>query len=191
MIDIAEQKSAAREAGYHHRKAAHAAAGDAVARATERLLAAIGPARGRVISGYLPIRTEIDPRPAMKALHAAGARICVPVIDGKGRPLKFREWTPTAPLVAGPFGARVPEGGAWLEPEILITPLIAFTRACYRLGYGGGFYDRTLAMLVDRRPTLALGFAFAAQEVAELPLEPTDIQLDGVVTEWEFIRRVD
>lgn len=191
MTGIAEQKAAAREAGYLSRKAAFDDARNAVARATEQLLAAIGEADGRLVSGYLPIRTEIDPRPAMKALHAGGARICVPVIDGKDKPLKFREWTPKSPLVAGPFGARVPESGDWLEPEILITPLIAFTRDCYRLGYGGGFYDRTLAMLVDRRPTLALGFAFAAQEVAELPLEPTDIRLDGVVTEWEFIRRVD
>jgi 5-formyltetrahydrofolate cyclo-ligase len=187
MTDIAAEKAAAREAGYLRRWEAKAAAGDAVARATARFLEVVGPCEGRIVSGYLPIRTELDPRPVMAALYGAGARICVPVINGKGKPLKFREWTPKSPLVAGPFGARVPESGDWLEPDILIAPLIAFTRAGFRLGYGGGFYDRTLAMLKGRRPTRAYGFAYAAQEVERLPLEPTDIRLDGVVTEREFI----
>ncbi len=188
MTDIAAEKSAAREAGYLRRKAAFDAAGDVVERATALLLSEIGPAAGKIVSGYLPIRTEIDPRSAMKALHASGARLCVPVIEERGKPLLFREWTPKAQLVAGPFGARVPESGAWLEPEILITPLIAFTRSGHRLGYGGGFYDRTLAMLAAQRPTRALGFAFAAQEVDALPLEPTDIRLDAIVTERELVR---
>lgn len=188
MDDVAREKAAAREAGYARRKAARDLAVEAVPRATSRLLEVIGPAEGRVVSGYMPIRTELDPRPAMTALHAAGARLCVPMIDGAGKPLLFREWTPQARMTAGPFGARVPETGDWLEPEILITPLIAFTREGYRLGYGGGFYDRTLAMLRARRPTRALGFAFAGQEVDRLPLEPTDVRLDGVVTEREFIR---
>ena len=142
----------------------------------------------RVISGYRPIRTELDPTPLMQALIAAGHRLCVPVIEGKGRPLRFREWTPGTPMVEGTFGAEVPEDGDWLEPELLIAPLLAFDRTGRRLGYGGGFYDRTLAGLRSKRRTLAVGFAYAAQEVDEVPTEPTDQPLDAIVTEAGPIR---
>ena len=86
-------------------------------------------------------------------------------------------------MVEGPFGARVPEGGAWIVPQVLIVPLLAWDRRLYRLGYGGGFYDRTLQGLRQRGPVLAIGFAFAAQEVAEVPIDATDQRLDMVVTE--------
>jgi 5-formyltetrahydrofolate cyclo-ligase len=86
-------------------------------------------------------------------------------------------------MVAGAFGVPVPAGGDWLEPEVLIVPLLAWDRQGYRLGYGGGFYDRTLERLRARGPHLAVGFAFAAQEVPEVPREPTDQRLDAVVTE--------
>ncbi len=98
-------------------------------------------------------------------------------------PLKFREWTPGCALVEGEFGALIPAEGAWLDPVVLIVPLLAFDARGYRLGYGGGFYDRTLEALRARRPTLAVGFAFAAQEVAEVPIDATDQRLDAVVTE--------
>jgi 5-formyltetrahydrofolate cyclo-ligase len=86
-------------------------------------------------------------------------------------------------MVAGDFGALIPAEGAWLEPEVLIVPLLAFDRRGYRLGYGGGFYDRTLERLRARGATLALGFAFAAQEVEAVPIEPTDQRLDVLLTE--------
>ena len=88
-------------------------------------------------------------------------------------------------MVAGPFGAKVPVGGEWLEPEILIVPLVAFDRSGARLGYGGGFYDRSLKMLRARRKTIAVGFAYAGQQADELPIEPTDQPLDAIVTQSE------
>ena len=86
-------------------------------------------------------------------------------------------------MVKGDFGAFIPETGDWMEPEILIVPLVAFDRKGGRLGYGGGFYDRTLEMLRAERPTMAIGFAYTGQEAGDLPLEPTDQPLDMIVTE--------
>jgi 5-formyltetrahydrofolate cyclo-ligase len=155
----------------------------AVAAATANLLARIGQADGLTVAGYMPMRTELDPLPAMTALHRMGARLCVPVIAGRGQPLGFREWTPEAPMVDGPFGARVPAGGDWLTPDTLIVPLVGFDAACNRLGYGGGYYDRTLARLKAAKPIRAIGYAFAAQRLPAIPLEPTDVALDAIVTE--------
>jgi len=160
----------------------------AVIAATTHLLAEIGPARGHVIAGYMAMRTELDPLPAMTALHEAGARLCVPVMAGKGLPLDFRAWAPEAAMIDGPFGARIPEAGDWRVPDTLIVPLVAFDAACNRLGYGGGFYDRTLARLKAHRPVRAIGFAFAAQCLPALPTEATDVALDSVVTERGVIR---
>ena len=138
--------------------------------------------RGVPLSGYMPMRTEIDPLPAMAEAAAHGV-VGVPVIAGKAMPLRFSRWEPDAPMREGPFGAMIPEVEEVFEPEILIVPLVAFDAGGNRLGYGGGFYDRTLAGLRARRATLAIGFAFDAQEAEGLPLEPTDERLDMVVTE--------
>ncbi|WP_127900886.1 5-formyltetrahydrofolate cyclo-ligase [Solirhodobacter olei] len=181
-MSLPEAKAAARKSAFAARKAAFAAGqGDAAARLSEVLAAQAG----KVLAGYMPMRTEIDPLPAMAAHDGP---VCVPVIEGPGRPLRFRRWTPGARMVAGDFGALIPEAGDWLEPEVLIVPLVAFDARLYRLGYGGGFYDRTLEGLRARRPTLAIGFAFSAQEMADLPLEPTDQPLDLVVTEADVRR---
>ena len=182
-MSLAERKAAARKAAFARRKAAYEAwqGGTAglggAAGPLSRLLA---PHAGRVLAGYMPMRTEIDPLPAMAA-HAGP--VCVPVIVGDGLPLRFRRWTPGCTMVEGAFGARIPETGDWLEPEVLIVPLVAFDARGYRLGYGGGFYDRTLERLRARHAVLAVGFAFAAQLAADLPLEPTDQPLDKMVTE--------
>ncbi|MEM7498209.1 MAG: 5-formyltetrahydrofolate cyclo-ligase [Pseudomonadota bacterium] len=179
-------KKATRRAAYDARRAAHADVPEGKAAvARDALLAHLGPlAPGTVVAGYRPIRTEIDPTPAMVALHEAGARLSVPVIEGTGLPLSFRAWAPGCREVEGPFGAVVPAEGDWLQPTILIVPLVAFDAAGYRLGYGGGFYDRTLERLRAAEPaTRAIGFAYAAQELAALPLEPTDQRLDAVITE--------
>ncbi|WP_375280470.1 5-formyltetrahydrofolate cyclo-ligase [Pseudooctadecabacter sp.] len=138
--------------------------------------------RGVPLAGYAQMRTEIDPTPAMEEAAAHGP-VCLPVIEAAGQPLKFRTWTPGCAMTPGAFGARIPETGDWITPEILIVPLVAFSRAGGRLGYGGGFYDRTLEGLRALRPTLAIGFAYAAQELPDLPLEPTDQPLDLIVTE--------
>ena len=142
--------------------------------------------RGVPLSGFLPIRTEIDPRPAM-AEAAAHGPVGVPVIMGAAQPLRFSRWTPDTPLVDGAFGAQIPAVEDVFDPEIVIVPLLAFNRTGGRLGYGGGFYDRTLEQLRARRATLAIGFAFAGQEVDDLPLEPTDQPLDLIVTETGVI----
>lgn len=176
-------KAAARKAAFAARNAAHEGAADQIEAANAHLLSAIGPAKGHVISGYMAIRTEIDPRPAMTTLFEAGARLCVPVIVAAGQPLEFREWTPDCTLVDGPFGARVPQQGATLIPDTLIVPLVAFDADLNRLGYGGGFYDRTLERLRAAAPTRAIGFAYSAQFLPDLPLEPTDQPLDALVTE--------
>ncbi|MGP1358224.1 5-formyltetrahydrofolate cyclo-ligase [Roseicyclus sp.] len=183
-----DPKAALRKAAFAARKAAFAEAATAVPEATRHLLAEIGSAEGRIVSGYMPIRTELDPVPAMAALHAQGARICVPVIAGRGLPLDFAEWRPGAAMVEGPFGALIPEDGAPLEPDTLIVPLVAFDRGMARLGYGGGFYDRTLARLRATGRPRAIGFAFAAQEVPRLPSDPTDAPLDVIVTERGILR---
>lgn len=180
--DRIEDKAAARRAAFARRKAAFEA-GDAGAGAA-RLSAVLAGHAGRVLAGYMPMRTEIDCLPAMAA-HAGP--VCVPVIEAAARPLRFRAWRPDSVMVAGTFGALVPESGDWLEPEVLIVPLLAFDRRGYRLGYGGGFYDRTLEGLRARHPVTAIGFAFAAQEVETVPTEPTDQRLDLIVTEREVI----
>ncbi len=176
-MTLAEEKSAARRAAMDRRAVAHAAG---QGQAAEHLAGVLAGHAGRVLSGYMPMRTEIDPLPAMAAHRGP---VCVPVIAGKGLPLTFRAWHPEAEMADGPFGARVPEMGDWLEPQVLIVPLLAFDALGYRLGYGGGFYDRTLEGLRARGPITAIGYAFAAQEVAEVPREATDQRLDLIVTE--------
>lgn len=175
-------KAAARTAAFAARKAAFAAG---QGQAAELLADVLAAQRGAVLAGYMPMRTEIDPLPAMAAHQGP---VGVPVIIGKAMPLKFREWSRGSVMVAGAFGALIPEEGAWVEPQVLIVPLLAFDARGYRLGYGGGFYDRTLEGLRARGPVLAVGFAFAAQEVAEVPVEATDQPLDMIVTE-QGVRR--
>jgi 5-formyltetrahydrofolate cyclo-ligase len=177
-MTMAEVKAEARRAAMAQRAVAHAAGQQGQAAA--HLAGVLAGHAGRVLSGYMPMRTEIDPLPAM-AGHLGP--VCVPVIAGKGLPLRFREWHPGSEMVDGPFGARVPAAGDWLEPQVLIVPLLAFDAAGFRLGYGGGFYDRTLEGLRARGPVVAIGYAFGAQEAAEVPREPTDQPLDLIVTE--------
>jgi 5-formyltetrahydrofolate cyclo-ligase len=174
MNDI---KALAREAAFARRAEAFAAG---QGQAAEILADYLAGQAGKVLSGYMPMRTEIDPLPAMAAHQGP---VGVPVIIGKGQPLRFREWTPGCPMVAGAFKALIPENGAWVEPEVLIVPLLAFDARGYRLGYGGGFYDRTLAGLRARGPVLAVGFAFAGQKVEAVPTDAFDQRLDAVVTE--------
>ncbi len=135
---------------------------------------------GLVLAGYMPMRGEIDPRPAMAA-HAGP--VAVPVVTGPAQPLAFRAWHPDAAMVPGAFGALIPREGAWLVPSVLIVPLLAFDAAGYRLGYGGGFYDRTLEGLRGAGDVLAIGLAYAAQRVASVPRQQTDQPLDLIVTE--------
>ncbi|APX10950.1 5-formyltetrahydrofolate cyclo-ligase [Tateyamaria omphalii] len=182
-MGVSEDKAAIRKAAFRARKAAF----DLDAGGASGLLSSVlAGYRGVPLSGYMPIRSEIDPLPAM-AEAAAHGPVGVPVIRAEGQPLVFSRWTPDAEMTEGPFGARVPAVEELMEPEIVIVPLVAFTRSGARLGYGGGFYDRTLDILRARRATLAIGFAYGAQEVPDMPIEPTDQPLDMIVTDAEVI----
>ena len=184
-MTLSEEKAAARKVAYSRRK-------DAFARRTSHdtagLEKALTPHAGKGLAGYMPMRTEINCIPAMATHFGAGGRVGVPVILGAGRPLKFREWTPTTSMIEGEFGALIPESGDWLVPEILVVPLLAFDRRGFRLGYGGGFYDRTLELLRAMGPIKAIGFAFAAQQIDRVPTEATDQPLDLIVTERGIVR---
>ena len=182
MTDLAALKDAARKAGFARRQVAFDM-GQGHAGHLSKVLAGYP---GVSVSGYMAMRSEIDPTAAM-AECSARATVGVPVIIAKGAPLKFRAWTPGCVMERGTFGAQIPSAGDWITPEIVIVPLVAWDRRGGRLGYGGGFYDRTLQGLRAARPTLAIGFAFAAQEMDIVPLEPTDQPLDMIVTEHGVI----
>lgn len=176
MSDI---KSDQRKRAFAARKVAHA---DGQGDATQHLLAEVLRQPPGIIAAYMPIRTEIDTMPAMLALAEMGHVICVPVIVAKAQPLEFHVWTPDTPMIAGPFGAQIPAKAQVLQPDTLIVPLVAYDETGNRLGYGGGFYDRSLERLRAMKPVRAIGFAFAQQQVPLTP-EPTDQRLDVVVTQ--------
>jgi len=182
MPDIATLKTAVRKQAFAARKFAHAGKLDATARAHLAAYLADLP-EFTIIAGFMPIRTEIDPVPLMAELHKAGKSVSVPVIEGKGKPLRFSRWSPETAMIDGPFGAKIPAVDDFLEPDVLITPLLAYDARGYRLGYGGGFYDRSFQRLRDLKPITAVGFAYSAQMVPEVPTEATDQRLDAIVTE--------
>ncbi|SLN22714.1 5-formyltetrahydrofolate cyclo-ligase [Pseudooctadecabacter jejudonensis] len=179
---LSDRKDAARKAAFAARKAAHAKGQGHAG----HLSAVLAGYRGVPLAGYAQMRTEIDPTPAMEEAAAHGP-VGLPVIEAAATPLTFRAWTPGCAMIPGAFGAQIPKEGDWITPEIVIVPLVAFSREGGRLGYGGGFYDRTLEGLRAVKPTLAIGFAYATQEMEDLPLEPTDQPLDLIVTEQGVI----
>lgn len=177
-MSLSDAKAAARKAAFARRKAVHGTGLDAAAQA--HLSAYLAQWPGAALSGYIPILSEVDPLPVMSAWHGD---VGVPVIAGKDLPLTFRKWTAETPMVEGPFGAMVPAAGPDVVPRLLIVPLVAFDTDGYRLGYGGGFYDRTLAQLRAACAVTAIGFSYAAQKAETLPREATDQRLDAVVTD--------
>jgi len=145
-------------------------------------------APGAVVSGFSPLKSEINPVPLMRAFAAAGAQLALPVVAGKGKPLTMRAWNFGDPLESGVWGIREPRADApEVFPDILIVPLLAFDRRGHRIGYGAGYYDMTLAKLRDMKPVTAIGIAFAAQETGTVPTTPRDARLDLVLTEREII----
>jgi 5-formyltetrahydrofolate cyclo-ligase len=134
---------------------------------------------GATVSGFWPMGDEIDIRRLLEALAAAGHPIGLPVTGRRGEPLVFRLWQPGATLLSGRFGTSHPDGPV-VTPDILLMPLLAFDRHGNRLGYGGGFYDRTLAGLPG---AMRIGCAFAAQEMALVPTGAFDQKLHAIVTE--------
>jgi 5-formyltetrahydrofolate cyclo-ligase len=147
---------------------------------------AIAP--GMIASGFMPLKSEINPLPLMRKLTDAGARLALPVVAGRGKPLIMRSWQWGEPLVPGVWGIREPPPTApELQPDILLVPLLAFDRRGHRIGYGAGYYDLTIAQLRAKKPIAAVGIAFAAQEVEIVPRTAFDAQLDLVLTESETI----
>lgn len=186
---VQAEKAAARIRARAARRQAHEAlAAAAPAAARDLFLAEIALQPGDVVAGYRPIRTELDPTPLMTALADRGVALCCPVVIGPDAPLVFRRWRPGAEMIDGDFGAQIPADPEILAPTLLITPMLAFDRAGRRLGYGGGFYDRTLRRLRAARLTRAVGFAFAAQELSAAPGDAADERLDAVVTEKVVIQ---
>ena len=181
VVAAKRQLRAEAKARRAHLSVAERSAG-AAAVATHGLgfLSPVGPA---VVSGFLAIAEEIDPAPLLERLDREGWRVSLPVMLGKGQPLLFRAWSPGAPLRTVMWGIREPDDTApTVEPDVVLVPLLAFDRGGHRLGYGGGFYDRTLRQLRQRKPVVALGLAFGAQEVDAVPHLDYDERLDWVLT---------
>ncbi|MBS4075220.1 5-formyltetrahydrofolate cyclo-ligase [Ameyamaea chiangmaiensis] len=145
--------------------------------------AAAGDAHAHCVASLWPLEGEPDLRPLAHALHGAGRQVALPETTPRGHPLRFRRWTPDTPMRPGRFGTRFPDG-PYAEPDLIFVPLLCFDRRGFRLGYGGGYYDRTLAERPDAR---AIGFAFSRQEVAFVPTGPYDVALDHVATEHGVI----
>lgn len=135
------------------------------------------------VTGFLPIGAEIDPTPLMLRLLNEGYGLALPVMEAKGKPLVFRAWKPGDPMRDVKWGIREPlETALTVEPDVILGPLLAFDRLGYRLGYGGGFYDRTLARLRAMKPVIAIGLAFDEQRVDAVPHEDYDERLDWILT---------
>jgi 5-formyltetrahydrofolate cyclo-ligase len=180
--DIDQAKFALRQVAQARRSALTENFRAAVAGAIAEHLLAAHTVAGTVTAGYWPIRDEVDTRMLIQGLRDRGQTILLPAIIDPERPLVFRTWSDGETLELGPFGTRAPPAGApEMAPDLILLPLLAFDPAGTRLGYGGGYYDRTIASL-PRRPQL-VGLAFEAQEMDELPRDTHDIALDAVVTE--------
>jgi len=168
--------AAARRAGHDAANCGAAVAG--------HVLRDCPPPAGAVVSAFWPLGDEIDLRPLMHALHERGHPIVLPVTPKRGSPLTFRRWRPGDLMATERFGTMRPVGEA-MTPDFLLVPLLAFDAAGGRLGYGAGFYDRTLPGLPGR---FRLGCAYAAQQVDEVPMGPYDVRLDAVATERGILR---
>ena len=147
-------------------------------------LATADPAMGGVVAAYLPIRSELSPLPLVAALTARGVVTAMPVTPEPENPLSFHQWAAGDVLVDGPYRTQQPSADApRVTPSIILAPMLAFDAACWRLGYGGGFYDRTLAGLrAAGRSVIAIGIAYDGQQVDQVPTGPYDMALDAVLT---------
>ncbi len=134
-----------------------------------------------IVGAYFPVRSEFDCLPLIRRLVNSGWRLALPIVIGS-EPLEFREWTFGAAMQTGPFGIPQPAEGETVRPSVMLVPLLAFDQRCYRLGYGGGHYDRTLAALRKQGEIIGIGLAFDNQQVEEVPVCPYDEKLDWILT---------
>ena len=188
MDAVLEQKAELRREGLARRDALPAEVRKAAAEVIAARAFPLAIAPGMVVSGFMPLKSEINPLPLMRKLADAGARLALPTVAGRGKPLIMRSWQWGEPLVPGVWGIREPPPAApKLQPDILLVPLLAFDRDGHRIGYGAGHYDLTIAQLRAKKPIAAVGIAFAAQEVESVPRTAFDARLDLVLTENETI----
>lgn len=154
--------------------------------------AVFGPDMGgeqAIAAGYWPFQSEMDVRPALVALERTGVLLTLPEVTAKDRPLRFRAWRPDEPLAEGHHGTFHPLSTAPLmRPDVVLVPLLAFDKRGYRLGWGGGYYDRTLELLRKTGECVAIGVAYAAQEVDEVPTDEYDQPCDWIITEQQAIK---
>jgi len=144
--------------------------------------------KGAIVSGFSPMKSEINPIPLMRKLFDAGAQLALPVIVGRGKPLIMRAWKFGDPFKAGQWGIREPVAEApEVHPDILIVPLEAFDRHGHRIGFGAGYYDMTINALRAKKKAVAVGIAFAVQEIERVPATERDARLDFMLTEREVI----
>jgi len=184
----ADAKAALRREAVARREAMPREARAAVADAIAARAFPLALSSGTIVSGFMPLKSEINPLPLMRKLADAGAQLALPAVAGKGKPLIMRAWKFGEPLAAGVWGIREPKRDApEVAPDILIVPLLAFDRRGHRIGYGAGYYDMTITALRARKPITAVGIAFAAQEIDAVPNTPRDARLDLVLTEREVI----
>jgi 5-formyltetrahydrofolate cyclo-ligase len=185
---IASTKSDLRKAALARRDALPAAERMAAAETIAARAFPVAVASGAVVSGFMPLNSEVSPIPLMRKLSDVGVRLALPVVVGRGLPLSMRAFAFGDALVKGVWGIRVPPPEApEVEPDVLLVPLLAFDRNGNRLGYGAGYYDMTIAALRAKKHVVAVGIAFAAQEVDLVPTTPRDVRLDLVLTEREII----
>jgi 5-formyltetrahydrofolate cyclo-ligase len=185
---VLEQKAELRREGLARRDALPAEIRKAAAEVIAARAFPLAIAPGMVVSGFMPLKSEINPLPLMRKLADAGARLALPTVAGRGKPLIMRSWQWGEPLVPGVWGIReLPPAAPELQPDILLVPLLAFDRDGHRIGYGAGYYDLTIAQLRAKKPIAAVGIAFAAQEVESVPRTAFDARLDLVLTENETI----
>lgn len=181
MYDISQKKKADRKIASANRELLFEAG--AAALAASHFLNSLSLLEETKVSLYFPIGSELDTRPLFEALQARNVTTLLPTVLGKNLPLKFKQWTLGDPLEKDHFDVSIPvEGAEVMIPDILVVPLLAFDDAGYRLGYGGGFYDRTLAALRDSSGCLAVGYAYAEQKVTRVTTDKFDQQLDWLVT---------
>lgn len=185
-MSLPDLKSALRSKAMQVRDEIHAKLGDSA----DAIIAARGlQISGHIVSGFHPYKTEISTLALLGRLSREGRQTALPVVQGKGLPLIFRRWVPGEGLISGLWGIQIPpESEPIVEPDVVLVPMLAFDRKGYRLGYGGGFYDRTLAELRAKKAVTAIGIAYHGQGVEEVPHDELDQRLDYIMTERETFR---
>ena len=185
MLILPQDKADARKIAAAHRLAAHEHAKENAPRLLASQNLPTNPKPGfHIISAFYPYRSEIDTRPLLTKLAGEGWTTALPIVQGSGLPLIFRRWLPGEPTMKGAMNIAIPpESAGEVEPDVLLVPMLAYDAQGFRLGYGGGFYDRTLSQLRAKKTIVAIGVAYAAQQVLHVPHDEHDQPLDYVMTE--------